>query len=1260
MKARSAVFATALATVCLAAGLGAPAALAATPAWQPAGATGPTVIPAEQSEVQTLYVDGGGGKFTLTARELAAEGLGDLGLNSSLEPVVTNVETTSGAFAAGQRLEGYFLQPETDISSVGFFGALNLSAKPYESDQQVPLVAYSLPATSVELDFDASAEEVEDALEALAPIGAGSVEVTGGPGGSGANTPYTIAFKGALENVDVSQLEANGVGLAGNVVVTTATRGGRQASKLALYAQNIGGADSSGTITYRAKLPPGIAMLAKPRNDSSGSWSCASSTATEVICTTSESVRLNLTVRSITAMVVAEPGAVGGVAELEVSGGGAAGTATEKLPLSVGAEPAEPGFQFFAAGAYDENGQFDQRAGGHPFTASTAIFANTVRNAKGQIIPAGEFKDITVKLPPGFLGNPSAVPACPESTPASACDLDTMVGVVAPVVETLGAETLDAQVFNTQAPIGYPAKYRFRIADTVELNVIGSLRSDEDFGIDAASLRTPQIDHVLGVFFSFWGDPSSHAFDSLRCVSPGDPTTCQASTAPRTAFLTSAVNCAEQTARQPTVPITATIWTLPGQLFEKAFDIPPVTGCENLILESGFSFQPSGSAADSPASFTTSLTMPDEGLTDPSKLITPELKDSVVTLPEGVVLNASGADGLGSCSLEQIGFKGKGFPMPNPIRFDKDSQSCPDASKIGTLVLKSALLEDPLHGALYLAAQGDGNPFGSLFAIYLVIEDPRHGIFIKLPGRVDPDPQSGQMKVAFSNLPQLPFTSLDLKLKGGDRSALASPTTCGRYTTTATNTPWSASESKTPGSDNPVQTVLSSFLVNSGPNGLPCANSPEDRPFDIGLSAGTDSVQAGASTPLRFQIARPDGSQELEALELSPPKGLTAKLKGVPYCPDAQIASAVSRDSGRAEESSPSCPAASQIGRTLSGAGSGPRPFYAPGKLYLAGPYKGAPISVVAITPAVAGPFDLGNVVIRSALHVDPATARVTAKSDPLPKIVRGVPLRIRDVRVILDRDDFALNPTDCSEKQITGRATGVNGASADLSTRFQAGNCDALGFKPKTRLQLFGGVKRGKYQGLRAVVRPRPGDANISRTVVRFPKSAFVAQEHIRTVCTRVQFAADNCPKGSIYGRAIAYSPLLDEPLRGNVYLRSSNNELPDAVADLRGPAHQPIKVEVAVRTDSVRGALRNTVLAAPDAPVSYFRLQIFGGSKGLIVNSRNICLGKNKATVAMRAHNGRRSVERVHVFNRKCRKLRRNAKRSAHRPKLHLRARR
>lgn len=1156
--------------------------------------------------------------------------------------VVSGVSASLGSFAAGQGIAGTGIPAGTTITAVGT-GTLTLSNFPTQGGTP----DLTATETTGPIAFDATATELEAELNSQPTL---DVMVNGGPGGPNGGAPYFISFGGALANADVAELSADDTSLTGSnpwVNVLTTVPGGPGTAEIAIYAQNIGGeASSSATTSLAASLPADVVLTGPPKVEPGAGeepWSCSGAAGdNSFTCTRTEPVPPGTVAGVINAPVVSEPDAAGGSVDVTVSGGGAAAPASYSMPLTVSPNPAEPGIQAFTAGAYDEDGVPDQRAGAHPYSASTAIFVNTHRNHFGFVIPVGEPKDIVVDLPPGFIGNPTATPQCPESNIGAIADKDfcprnTIVGRAGPVIKGFGSAGGNVSVYNVEAPLGAPGKFFFLVGD-VPIHAVGGLRSDEDYGITVGSFSTPQLATVYGSFFTFWGTPADESHDNQRCGTFGEPV-CPApepfGEGAHNALLSNPTDCALEAAEPPVAKLRLSTWQDPSKTHTAEVGLPPVTGCENLKFEAGFGFEPSTGASDSPASFQSEVTVPSEGLLDPDKLMTPPIREAVVELPKGVVLNASAADGLGACSEQQIGLRGTNFPEPNRIRFTKDPNTCPASSKIGNAELKSALLENPLHGDLFLAAQGEGNPFGSLFALYLVIEDPRHGIFVKLPGEVKVDESDGQQRVVFRDLPQLPFSWLKLKLKGGDRSPLATPTTCGNYTTTMTNTPWSAPES------GPPLTSRSSFQVDSGPNGSACANTPAERPFGLGLRAGSVIPLAGAKSPFQIQVTRADGNQELDSLALAMPPGFVASLRGIPYCSEAQIAAAAA-GLGKAEQANPSCPAASRVGSTNAGAGSGPRPFYAPGALYLAGPYKGAPLSVVAITPAVAGPFDLGNVVVRSALRLHPVTAQITAHTDPLPRILKGVPLRIRDLRINLDRPAWAQNPTSCEAMAVRVTAYGSHGGVSQPANRFQVGNCGALGFKPKTRIQLFGGVQRGKYQGVRAVVRPRPGDANISRTVVRFPKSAFVAQEHIRTVCTRVQFAAEACPKGSIYGRAIAYSPLLDYPLRGNVYLRSSDNDLPDAVADLRGPPHQPLKVEVAVRSDSVKGALRNTVVAAPDAPVSYFRLQMFGGRKGLIVNSRNICRGKNQARVAMKAHNGRRSLERVNIFNRKCKKLR------------------
>ena len=391
---------------------------------------------------------------------------------------------------------------------------------------------------------------------------------------------------------------------------------------------------------------------------------------------------------------------------------------------------------------------------------------------------------------------------------------------------------------------------------------------------------------------------------------------------------------------------------------------------------------------------------------------------------------------------------------------------------------------------------------------------------------------------------------------------------------------------------------------------------------------------AGTYSPFLFRLSREDNEQELSQVTTVLPPGLVAKIAGIPFCPEAVIKSiSTAEGTGAAEAAHPACPAASQIGSVSAGLGAGPGPNYFPGKAYLAGPYKGAPLSLAVVAPGIAGPFDLGNVVVRVALYVDPNSTQVKAVSDPFPTILHGVILRVRDVRLRFDRPQTTINPTNCSPMSVNGLITGVGGSllsTADdslfaASTPFQVGSCSDLSFKPKLAFRLFGGTHRGSHPKFKATLTMPPGGANIASTSVALPHSEFLDQGHIGTVCTRVQFSSgggngEGCPAASVYGSATAKSPLLDETLTGNVYLRSSSHELPDLVVALKGK----IPVNVVGRVDSVNGGIRNTFEMVPDAPVDTFTLTLAGGNKGLLVNRRDICKAPAKATAKFNGQNG------------------------------------
>jgi hypothetical protein len=631
------------------------------------------------------------------------------------------------------------------------------------------------------------------------------------------------------------------------------------------------------------------------------------------------------------------------------------------------------------------------------------------------------------------------------------------------------------------------------------------------------------------------------------------------------------------------------------------YQIPgQITDCDKPRFEPSIDARGTNPQGDSPTGLNMELNVPQD--LDPEDQATPPVKSVRVSLPEGMTVSPAFATDLEGCSEVQIGLGSNA------------AVDCPIASRIGSVSLRTPVLPDPLEGAIYMAKQG-ANPFGAPFAVYLALHDTEdRGILVKLPGQLQLDGSSGQITASFDDLPQLPFEDVSLQLRGGEVAPLINSQNCGSQPVRMEIRSWAQ-----PGK--PVQ-IGDDLVVAEGANGSPCPEGLPGRPFGPKMNAGTVSPVAGAFSPFVFRLTREDQDQEFARIETHLPEGVTAKIAGIPYCPESAIASiSAAEGTGVAERASSACPAASRIGSVDVAVGAGDTPPYFPGQAYLGGPYQGAPLSLAVVVPAVVGPFDLGSVVVRARIEIDPETAEVTVVSDPLPTIVHGVLLRVRDIRLRVDRPNTTLNPTSCDRMTIGAGIFGASGAFAALTDRFQVGGCRSLRFKPRLSLSLKGGVRRGDYPALQATLRARPGDANLSRASVRLPHSEFLAQEHIRTICTRVQFAADACPRASIYGYARAITPLLDEPLRGPVYLRSSSHKLPDLVADLRGR----IDITLVGRIDSKEQGIRTTFNQVPDAPVRKFTLKMKGGERGLLVNSRNICKRDDRALAKMVAHNGK-----------------------------------
>jgi hypothetical protein len=1073
-----------------------------------------------------------------------------------------------------------------------------------------------------------------------------------------------------------------------------------QRAQFSVLVANAGDTASTGTgtPTVTVQLPPGVTSDGNFPGSAPERWSCSGGGTGTITCVPGSAPPSfpafghsergwPSTTFYFTADVAAGASGLGQITTT-VSGAGAAEPSVETEPIRISKEPLVFGLDpdTVAAGAFDQTGEEYTQAGGHPYDAAASLRFVTEGSPAGTVIvyPKGRaLADLVTTLPPGFVGDPTSVAKCSEAQfLEQACPPESQVGMLRLILPPLPLQQT-AGIYNMIPPPGKPARFAFSLPFAeAPITIDASVRADGDYGI---TMTVATFSEGAAVVFSelvVWGNPADPSHDAMRCKTPNPYSfTCNgrkangdevdltnpnqfpehwvphSSSLPERALLSMPTNCADT----PSTSFYLSAYQeRPASLsalddprwFKSTVTHSKASNCPAVPFDPTIDFEPGEKAADTPTDLQVNLHFPrsedrnNNGVpddSDPNGLIQAHLKKTKVTLPEGFAFNASAGDGLAGCTPEQIGLRSA--PGETPIRFNNNEPNCPTAAKVANAVVTTPVLPDTLDGEVFLASQDD-NPFDSTFAIYITVREP--SILVKLPGLVQLDPRTGQITTTFDDNPQLPFSDLDLDFFGGPRASLATPKTCGTFNTRTEFTPWSAADPDNP-SPSEVEVSNDPFTISRGAGGAGCASSLGQLPLEVGFTAGSQNPLAGQSTAYNMRITRPDGHQDLERLELGLPSGLTASLKGIPYCAEEAIASISSR-SGRAEESSSACPAAAQIGTTVAGAGAGSLPLYRPGRLYLAGPYKSAPLSVVAVTPAVAGPFDLGSVVVRSQLRIDATTAQVTAITDPLPQTLEGVPLRIRDIRIAIDRQGFALNPTDCSELASSVKAFGANGATSQLASPFGVRGCRNLGFEPRLSLRLKGGTRRGAFPSLRAVVRPRPGDANIARAAVTLPRSAFLEQGHIRTICTRVQWAADTCPRAAIYGYAKAWSPLLDTPLQGPAYLRSSDNELPDLVADLRGPAHQPIKIEAAFRTDSIRGGIRSTLDIAPDAPVSRFVLRMQGGKKGLIVNSRNICQGKNRARANLKAHNGRRSKTRPVLHALSCKKAK-QAKRSNHR---------
>jgi hypothetical protein len=810
--------------------------------------------------------------------------------------------------------------------------------------------------------------------------------------------------------------------------------------------------------------------------------------------------------------------------------------------------------------------------------------------------PYARTRDIEVHLPPGMIGNPQGIPRCTVAQlgnvpSASECPVDSQVGVTkVSIVDPTG--TFTEPIYNMTPP-GGDIVARFGFYAAIYPAFINVRVDPTDYSLVASIEGAPSKAGLLEASTTLWGVPAAPSHDTER-LTPDEavhnefPVGGRPSNLPEAPFLSNPTDCS--LVRE--ISVTARSYQLPDQPSTLSAPFPAITGCGKLSFEPTFQITPTNPEAAAPTGIDATLTIPQDET--PQGRATSTLRAAAVELPEGFAINPAAGDGLEACSSDQVGF-GR-----------NEAAHCPDGAKIGSVEIEVPALEDTLKGAVYQRTPENGE----LFRFWVVTDE--QGVHLKLPAEIEADQGNGQITTLFfgiptlDGLPQVPFSQLRLHVFGGPRAPVSTPGSCGTYEALFAFFPWSGG---------PPAVGAAPMQISSG-----CGKGG----FNPGMVAGPLNYGGGEFSPFTFTLTRNDGEANPKQIDLHLPQGLLAKLGGVPLCSDAEAAGGT-------------CPASSQIGKVAASAGVGgnplwiPQPGKAPTAVYLAGPYKGAPYSVVSVVPAQAGPFDLGLVVNRSGIYVDPETALATIKTDPLPQILEGVPVSYRTLNVTVDRPEFMLNPTSCDPKQISATITANNGATASPSVPFQATNCAKLPYSPQLKLRFKGSTKRTGNPAISANLTQKPGQANTKAAVVLLPEGEFIDNAHINNPCTRVQFNAGACPASSILGHVKAVSPLLSEPLTGPVYFRSNGGEreLPDLVADLHGQIHITLVGFIdSVKTGPESSRVRTRFLSVPDAPVSKFQISFFGGKKGLIENSVNLCKVRNRAKFEFRAQNGRKQV--------------------------------
>lgn len=1109
------------------------------------------------------------------------------------------------------------------------------------------------------LPVTATFEEVEKGLEVF--YGAGNVKVTGGPGDQTGSSPYVITFTGALADRPlrpISTVLSGFVGFAGEAIVTEKAFG-RPDGQIVVRATNLGDGvvnAKAKTVSILDKLPAGLKAVSM--EGKAGGSDAEGGTLGPVSCPTPQELKekeatkeafacqfkgsenpgapeggvglLSYNQIEIVIGVVVEGAGSGVENEVSVFGGGAPRVSV-KRPLRVGgAGVAAPfGVDSYELVPEEEGGAVATHAGSHPFQLTTTLVLNQTLERNPRVglepQPVALTKDLRFRWPPGLVGNPTPIPRCTIGNfltqgdagleEGNQCRQETAVGVAMGTFAEPNnypqATTFAVPLFNVEPQVGEPARFGF-ISPGGPVLIDTSIRTGADYGITVSVNNIPEAVGFLSSEVTVWGVPGdvrhdkARGWDCLNALRKGSQPPCTlqgASTSPP--FLSLPTSClGELQNTAPGLGVEASSWAAPGSfaLFPSE-PMPALDGCNRLPFSASIGVTPDAQAASTPTGLTVGVHVPQDSVLSPAGLAQSNVKDTTVALPAGVALNPAAGDGLLACSEAQIALSS---PAPS---------SCPEASKVGTVELETPLLPDPLVGSAYVAAQ-EANPFGSLIALYVFMEDPVSGVRVKLAGEVTPDPVTGQLVSTFKNTPQAPFEDFKIHFFGGSRAPLSTPALCGPYTTTASISPWSGNE--------PAQ-ASSTFNITSAPNGRPCQNP---LPFAPSLVAGSLNIQAGAFTPFTATMSREDGEQSLQGIVLHMPPGLSGLLSGVQLC-------------GEAQANEGTCGAESLIGETTVSVGLGGTPFSVKGgKVYITGPYKGAPFGLSIVNPAKAGPYDLGKgacdcVLVRAKIEVDPHTAALTVTVDTdgpykIPTILGGIPLQIKHVNVMINRSGFTFNPTNCSKLQITATLQSAEGAATStISGPFQATNCAVLKFKPGFKVSTNGHTSKAKGASLHVKLSypkaPFGSQANIAKVKVDLPKQLPSRLTTLQKACTAAQFNTNpaGCPAASIVGHAKAITPLLPVPLQGPAYFVSNGGQaFPNLIMVLQGYG-----VTINLVGDTFinkRGITSSTFKTVPDAPVGSFELTLPQGKYSALAALGNLCKSKLRMPTAFVAQNG------------------------------------